>query len=61
MSEWTRGTVNLQMTDISDSIFHQVDAKRLSFVEVDLAGTNINCANYSSLRNSIGAAPACVP
>jgi uncharacterized protein YjbI with pentapeptide repeats len=49
MSEWTKGTVNLQMADISDSNFQKVDAKRLTFDEVDLAGTNINCANLVGL------------
>ncbi|WP_372661118.1 pentapeptide repeat-containing protein [Cohnella sp.] len=48
MSEW-KGTVDLRMTDISDSKFQQVDAKRLTFNEVNLAGTKINCANLEGL------------
>jgi uncharacterized protein YjbI with pentapeptide repeats len=45
MPKWTNGTVNLRKTDISDSTFQEMEAKKLTLTEVNLAGSQINCAN----------------
>jgi hypothetical protein len=45
MPEWTNGTVNLRKIDISDSTFQEMEAKKLTLTEVNLAGSKINCAN----------------
>lgn len=49
MSEWTTGAVSLHRTDISESKFQEVNAQRLNFDDVSLAGTKINCADLREI------------